>query len=230
MVVGAASRSDTAARPAASVPSSIPTASGAPTDTAPPAPIPLSALPGLLLDVGTVNQIEGATDIALKPDPDNSRTFAGLNNDRPDCGGIQGPALEAALQSSGWIGVRTQMLQDPGAKAHMIINAVINYPTAKAASDFAAHQAQAWARCSGATLHASAPEEPPSIWTVGTVSERDGMLSVTNIEEGGQGWACQRALTVRNNIVIDARSCGENRTDQAITAATRIAERVSASG
>ncbi|OBG66737.1 hypothetical protein A9X05_08535 [Mycobacterium sp. E3298] len=195
---------------------------------APEAPtVPLSALPGLLLDVAMINSIEGATDIAPAPDSGNDHTaYSGLTTDRPECGEIQAPALESELDGSGWIGVRTQSLQDRDGARHLNHSAAIYFGTAKAANDFAAKQAQAWPRCNGASLHLTTRREPTSVWTAGTATNRDGMLSITNTQEGAGGWQCQRALAARNNIVIDVRSCGENRTDQAITIATRMAERV----
>ncbi|WP_156746579.1 sensor domain-containing protein [Mycobacterium sp. E1715] len=195
---------------------------------APEAPtVPLSALPGLLLDVATINSIEGATDIAPAPDSGNDHTaYSGLTTDRPECGEIQAPALESELDGSGWIGVRTQSLQDRDGARHLNHSAAVYFGTAKAANDFAAKQAQAWPRCNGASLHLTTRREPTSVWTAGTATNRDGMLSITNTQEGAGGWQCQRALAARNNIVIDVRNCGENRTDQAITIATRMAERV----
>ncbi len=209
----------------------------APTTSAPPispgpapqAPtVPLSALPGLMLDVATINSIEGATDIAPSPDSGNDNTaYGGLSTDRPECSEIQAPALQSELDGSGWIGVRTQSLQDrAGGVRHLNHNAAIYFATAKAANDFAAKQARAWPQCNGASLHLTVNREPTSIWIAGTATSRDGMLSITNTQEGAGGWQCQRALTARNNIVIDVRSCGENRTDQAVTIATRMAERV----
>ncbi|ORB33120.1 hypothetical protein BST39_27400 [Mycobacterium paraseoulense] len=207
-----------------------PTTSAAPIDPgpAPQAPtVPLSALPGLMLDVATINTIEGATDIAPSPDSANDNAaYSGLDTDRPECGEIQAPALESELDGSGWIGVRTQSLQDPEGARHLNHSAAIYFATAKAANDFAAKQAQAWPKCNGASLHLTVRREPTSIWMAGTATNRDGMLSITNTQEGARGWQCQRALTARNNIVIDVRSCGDNRTDQAITIATRMAERV----
>ncbi|MGD1205476.1 sensor domain-containing protein [Mycobacterium seoulense] len=209
-----------------------PTTSAAPIDPG-PAPqtptVPLSALPGLMLDVATINSIEGATDIGPSPDSANDNgAYSGLSTDRPECGEIQAPALESELDGSGWIGVRTQSLQDPVGARHLNHSAAIYFATAKAADDFAAKQAQAWPRCNGASLRLTVHREPTSIWMAGTATNRDGMLSITNTQEGARGWQCQRALTARNNIVIDVRSCGDNRTDQAITIATRMAERVTA--
>lgn len=68
----------------------------------------------------------------------------------------------------------------------------------------------------------------PVTWSVGTVTSRDGVLTVVLTEEGAEGWACQRAMIARNNVVIDTRSCGFNTIDQAATIAKQIADRVSA--
>lgn len=208
-----------------------PATSAAPVDPgpAPQAPtVPLSALPGLMLDVATINSIEGTTDIGPPPG-DNGKddyAYSGVSTDRPECSEVHTPALDSELDNSGWIGVRTQSLQDRDGARHRNHSAAIYFATAKATNDFAAKQAQAWPKCSGATLHLTERGHPSSIWTAGTVTNHDGMLSITNTQEGGGGWQCQRALAARNNIVIDVRSCGENRTDQAITIATKMAERV----
>jgi hypothetical protein len=225
--IAIASRTDGSASPAVASAANVFGAVTNPSQAPPAATVPLSALPGLLLDPATINSIEGATDISLKSESsDNTSAYVGLDNDRPECGEVQGPALQVVLDNSGWIGVRTQALSDPDGSRHLIHNAAIYFPVANAANDFAARQAQAWAKCNGATLHISPPGEGPSIWLVGTAVSRDGMLSITNTQEGGGGWQCQRALTVRNNIVIDTRSCGDDRTDQATTIAARMAERL----
>lgn len=209
-------------------PASNTTAAQPSPSAAPIPPMPLSALPGIRLDVATINSIEGATNIVPRPDASNDTgAFVGGDNDRPDCGEIHGVALQKDLDNSGYLAVRTQSLMDPRQTEHLIDDAAIYFSTAKAANDFVTKQAQAWPKCNGATLHpAPAPGEEPSIWMVGSVTNRDGMLTVTNIEEGAEGWQCQRALTARNNVVIDVRSCAVN--PQAITIATRMADRVTA--
>lgn len=215
---------------ASSTRSPAPTTSTPPIDPGPPPQpptVPLSALPGLILDVATINSIEGASDIAPPPGDvgNDDYAFHGVSTDRPECSEVHVPALDTELDNSGWIGVRTQTLTDPKAATHVNHNAAIYFATAKAANDFAAKQAHAWPKCNGATLHVSESGSPDSIWIAGTASNHQGMLTITNTQEGAGGWQCQRALTARNNIVIDVRSCGDNRTDQAITIATRMAER-----
>jgi hypothetical protein len=225
LVVTAADDSEVAAVDTAAIPPPSPPSSSTPA----PAPVvALSALPGLLLNTATINSIEGSHSIAVLAGGETALAYSGLDNDRPDCGEIQGPALQSALDNSGWVGVRTQSLADPNGTEHLINNAVIYYPSAQAANDFAAKQAEAWARCNGATLHTTSSSDAPSIWLVATTTDEGGVLSVTTTQEGGGGWGCQHALVVRNNIVTDSRSCGESRTDQARSMASRMADRIAA--
>ena len=223
-LIAVASESDpTPARSAASPAPDSPSLSVAPSQ-APPAPtVPLEALPRLLLDAGTVNGIEAATDIRVMPDAHADSPFSELSSDRPDCEGIQHPALTEALRGSGYLGVQTQFLRGDG---HLVSQAVIDYPSAESATRFAAQQAENWGKCDGKPLTLTNPAEGSITFTVGTVTNRGGMLSVVFTQEGARGWGCQRALTARNNVVIDTRSCGFNRTDQATTAAARMADRV----
>ena len=46
------------------------------------------------------------------------------------------------------------------------------------------------------------------MWTVADTSNQDGILTTSKVQEGGDGWTCQRALTVRNNVAIDIVTCG----------------------
>ncbi|WP_156688823.1 sensor domain-containing protein [Mycobacterium sp. Marseille-P9652] len=204
----------------------------APTSAAtPPSVVPIDALPGLLLDPAVVNGIEGTTAMVVRPDPNagSGSGFADLPSNRPECKGVQHPAMVSALQGSGWIAAQTQVLSEPNDDwKHLVSNAVVDFPSAQLATDYAARQAEAWGRCAGKPLTTNAAGEGPVTWSVGPTSDRNGVVSVVLTQEGAVGWGCQRALTARNNIVVDARSCGFNRTDQAVTVATKIAERVHA--
>jgi serine/threonine-protein kinase len=52
------------------------------------------------------------------------------------------------------------------------------------------------------------------------------MLSATKTQQNSKGWACQRALTAVNNVVIDTDACSYNLTDQRTTIARQIAAKV----
>ncbi|MEE6177288.1 sensor domain-containing protein [Mycobacterium sp. 050134] len=211
-------------------PTPAPAAPTMQTPTATQAPVvPIDALPGLLLDPAAVNAIEGTSGMEIRPDPNagSGSGFSDIKTDRPECQGLQHPAMVAALQGSGWISAQTQVLREPAEDwKHLVSNAVVNFPTAQLAGDYATAQAQAWARCAGKSLTSTAAGEQPVTWTVGSTSNRDGTVSVLLTQEGAAGWGCQRAMAVRDNIVIDTRSCGFNRTDQAVAIATKIADRV----
>jgi PknH-like extracellular domain len=64
------------------------------------------------------------------------------------------------------------------------------------------------------------------VWTVGPVSNTNGTLSATRPQVGGNGWTCQRALTVANNVAIDVSACSYTQSDSAINIAHQIAAKV----
>nr|WP_144206587.1 sensor domain-containing protein [Mycobacterium tilburgii] len=71
------------------------------------------------------------------------------------------------------------------------------------------------------------PGQPDTVWTVAGVADDNGMLSASEVQEGGDGWSCQRALTVRNNVAVDVVTCAYS---QAGTPATDIAGRIAEEG
>jgi PknH-like extracellular domain len=53
------------------------------------------------------------------------------------------------------------------------------------------------------------------------------MLSTSEVQEGGDGWTCQRALTARNNVVVDVVTCAYSQVGaSAIDIATQLAAKV----
>jgi hypothetical protein len=65
---------------------------------------------------------------------------------------------------------------------------------------------------------------------VGPVSNTDATLSATaTVEQGYWNWtSCQRALTVANNVAIDAIACSENRSDSQSDSGVNIAHQIAA--
>jgi len=61
---------------------------------------------------------------------------------------------------------------------------------------------------------------------VGPIANTNGTLSTTDTLKGGNGWACQRALTVSNNIAIDVAACPNNPGNTAVNIAHQIAAKV----
>ena len=188
----------------------------------PPAIIAVDALPGLLLDQATINRLVGASDMGMEPgDPALPYTAGPI--DHPECAGIWHPAERTTLQGSGWVALQANSFREHvGAWNHLAAQAVVAYPNAEAAAAFAGSQATTWTKCSGRLLTETPKDSAPNLWTVGPVTNREGMLSVRFMQEGTGGWGCQRAQTVRNNVVIDVRTCGFFPTDQASVIASTI--------
>ncbi len=86
---------------------------------------------------------------------------------------------------------------------------------------------QSWNSCSKRRFSDVAQGQPDTVWTVAEVNNDNGTLSTSQVQEGGDGWACQRALTVRNNIAIDIVTCAYSQSGSvAIDIATHIAAKV----
>jgi hypothetical protein len=65
------------------------------------------------------------------------------------------------------------------------------------------------------------------VWTVTDISKDNGTLSAAQIQEGGDGSTCQRALTVRNNVAIDIMTCTYSQSGSpAVDIAAQVAAKV----
>jgi hypothetical protein len=62
------------------------------------------------------------------------------------------------------------------------------------------------------------------VWTVGPVSNTNGVLSFIQTV-AATAWTCQRALTAANNVVIDVFACSK---DPAASGAVNIAHQIAA--
>ena len=66
---------------------------------------------------------------------------------------------------------------------------------------------------------------------MGPVSNTNGTLSTTSTQVSRTNgpeclYACQRALTVDNNVAIDVVACGSSRSDPGVNIAQQIAAKV----
>ncbi|MBY0386949.1 MAG: sensor domain-containing protein [Mycobacterium pseudokansasii] len=190
--------------------------------------ISVSALDGLLLDVSQVSSELGATSMKVwyraKAMWDWSQNVADKN-----CLAADGPAQDTVYAGSGWTAVRDQRLDDSvddsKNRQHYAIQAVVAFPTAHDASAFYNTSVQSWKNCSNRRFDDVAPGEPTTVGTVTDVVAENGTLRASQLQEGGDGWSCQRALTVRNNVSIDVATCSYS---QKGAAAVHIAEQIAA--
>ena len=103
--------------------------------------------------------------------------------------------------------------------------AVVLFPTVEKAGAFFDASAQQWPAC-----HRYTHTQSESRWSVGPISNADLTLSTTATQYNASapGWGCERALTVRNNVIIDINTCSANPADSALKIADQIAANVTA--
>ena len=191
-----------------------------------PAPVAVDVLYGLLLSPAEINTAMRTTGILA------NGTYTKMFDDNAnipdkDCRFID-PAETWVYDGSGWIAMRSQHLHEPGDDFdHEVLQAVVAFPSANDAARFFSASAQrGWQACSNRQYHNVDAGKPDKVWTVGPIANTNGTLSTTDTLKGGNGWSCQRALTVSNNIAIDVAACSDNPGDAAVNIADQIAAKV----
>ncbi|MFZ3271817.1 MAG: sensor domain-containing protein [Mycobacterium sp.] len=202
------------------------TANNAATTTSlPPPPVAVAALDGLLPSPDQVNTAMGATTMKL------GKQFTALSDSSPhiadnDCLVMNFPAQAQVYAGSGWSAVHGQEFADGANIAedkYLAAQYLVLFPSAGQAASFFTASSQRWPACSNRQYTYT---DPQGVWDVGPVSNTNGTLSVMRTQENVGGWACQRALTVRNNVAIDIQTCSYNPADAAVNIAGQIAGKV----
>lgn len=193
-----------------------------PTTTPTAPPLAETALRGLLLGPEQINPAMAAADMAV------TRTHFALSDDAAsmeprECLAIDGAAQAEVYAGSGYSAVREQSLSESDDFAHFADQAVVLFPAAKQAATFVETSARQWGACREYRHIQSGSE-----WMTGAISNVNGMLStiVTQQNADHAGWACGRALTARNNIVIDVNTCSADPKGSAVDIANQIAAKV----
>jgi hypothetical protein len=206
-------------------------------------PLTPPALADLLLSAAEIDSVLGITGSrtdklsdaleeapTVNPGP-NGRTF-------PDeCLYISGPALALVYANSGNTVVHGEQIAAPSpgsnAPAPHANQFVVLFPTAEQASAFFATSSQHWPACANRqdTVPGRDAASPGIQWKVGPVSNANGVLSTTvsvSLSKNGEtkSQSCQRALTVRNNVVIDVDGCRTDPGNAGVTIANQIADKV----
>jgi hypothetical protein len=202
-----------------------------PTTTSTPLPpIAVSALDGLLLPPTDVNTLMGAKNMSATVSYSKmSDVTSELSDTAKDCQMVVLPAQLPTYTNSRWTAVRGQSLHEPGEASefkHTVDQAVVSFPTAADAAAFYGASGQRWTACANRNYTRTPKDQAPQTWSTQAAANTNGTLSIRRPEEGGNGWNCQRALTVRNNVAIDVLACSYTQGDFAETIAAQIANNV----
>jgi|SRR5690242_15495302 PknH-like protein len=188
------------------------------------APLPLKQkiLPALLLSPEEINAAMAAGGMAVTATntqmSDDSSTMAPR-----ECLAVDGAVQAPIYADSGFTDELDVTLREPDAFTHYAQQAVVLFADPEQAKAFFAASAQQWPACTH-YRHT----QTGSLWDVGPISNKDGMLSTVTTQSNAKagGWACGRALTAHNNVVVDVNTCSPNPGDSAVKIAQQIAARV----
>jgi hypothetical protein len=201
-----------------------------------------AALPNLLLAAPDVDAVLGVSGTrtdkvsdSLQEDPTLGVGPKGFTFPE-ECLYITGPGLAPLYFNTGTIGTHGERISVPTPEANGASpdanQFVVAFGSAQQASAFFDTSAQRWPACANREGTVPNGEKLPGFqWKVGPVSNTDGVLSTTvsiHLVKDGQPVekTCQRALTARNNVVIDVAGCRQAPGDVGVRIANQIADKV----
>ncbi len=196
-----------------------------------PAPILNARLDNLLLSANDVDAVGQTTNMALRRPISEMSHSEDVVSDR-NCLDAYSPIEAAVYRDTSWVALEGQFLDNAHARAaqrkHALLQAVVRFRDADLAQQFFNQAKPRWSTCANRPLAVTQPGDNPVTWTLGGLAATDTTLSMVQTLGGGTGFACQRAVGVRNNIVIDTLWCGFDTTNQADDVVTKIAAAVQA--
>jgi eukaryotic-like serine/threonine-protein kinase len=218
----------TASSPVPATPTSggPPSSQPATTTAGPPgAPVPASALSGLVLPAEQVTRIMGGAKMPSIASSADSWTNTSPYMSDKDCTGPYEPADQATYVNSGAIASHFLAMENP-AGPEAVQQAVIAFPTADAAQKVFAALHEKWSACAGRTFTVTLPHEAPHQWRFSPLTTPGDALALTSSREGRSEAGCQRALAVRNNVIIDVGACNMSLDKKGVEILNAIAAKV----
>ncbi|WP_445159854.1 sensor domain-containing protein [Mycobacterium sp. Dal123C01] len=205
-------------------------------------PIAQAALSNLLLTPAEVDGVLGVTGSVSKEKIDKLQDDSTSTPGAPgwkfpdECVYAKGPATAPVYAGSGNTAVSgdmdtTSLNNDQDI---MLGQVVVLFPSAKEANDFFGTSAQRWPACADREIAEPAtPDGTQTTYKIGPFSNANGILSVTQtttMSMSGQPTpmvlTSQRALTVRNNVVVDVVLLRKDPADFGVKVAAQIAGKI----
>ncbi|MHA7649448.1 serine/threonine-protein kinase PknH/PknJ [Mycobacterium sp. ML4] len=188
-------------------------------------PIAEDRLSSLLLTPSEINSVMGAS--AIQPgEPITAMDSSPVTLSAPDCQGAVYGSQEPAYAGSGYTGISGLVSSEPGDDYdHWVNQAAIAFPTADKARSFLQTSLNRWKNCAGKTITVTNKGKTYR-WTFSEVQGSSPRITVATSQEGANGWECQRAMEVANNVIADVKACGYQITDQGGQIADKIIAKV----
>lgn len=191
----------------------------------PPQPVAEERLSALLLNSSEVNAVMGSS--SMQPGkPITSMDSSPVTVSLPDCQGALYTSQDPVYAGTGYTAINGLISSEPGDNyEHWVNQAVVAFPTADKARAFVLTSADKWKNCAGKTVTVTNKAKTYR-WTFADVKGSPPTITVIDTQEGAEGWECQRAMSVANNVVVDVNACGYQITNQAGQIAAKIVDKV----
>jgi serine/threonine-protein kinase len=189
------------------------------------APLPPERLNGLLLGPPDINAAMGSS--TMQPGkPITSMDSSSVKVSVADCQGALYTTQEAVYAGTGYSAVNGLVSSEPGDNYdHWVNQAVVLFPSADKAKNFLQASAEKWRGCAGKTVSVTNKSKTYR-WTFAQVQGSPPKVTVMDTQEAADGWECQRAMSVANNVIVDINACGYHISDQGAQIADKITAKI----
>ncbi|MED5813233.1 sensor domain-containing protein [Mycolicibacterium sp. 050232] len=173
-----------------------------------PKDVPKSALEGLLLSPDEINAVMGTDGMTAHPPVTEMSDHRNLLPNLNCLGAWQ--VNESAIYGDRWTAMRQVLLRAPDNDDwdNLVVQSMVIFPTAQDAADFLNQSAERWSKCTNHNVNITLNGERLPTWRSGDLTRTDSELTLpfTRVN-GDQTSACQRALAVAANLVMDVQAC-----------------------
>jgi serine/threonine-protein kinase len=179
----------------------------------PPDPVPPGRLSALLLDPSGINTIMGSSSMTPGK-PITSTDTSTVTLSLPNCLGSLYTSQDPVYAGTGYTGISGLVSSEPGDDYdHWVNQAAVAFPSAEKAKAFLQTSADKWKGCSGKTVTVT-NKTKTFRWTFAQLNGSPPKITMLETQEGADGWECQRAMGVANNVIADVNACGYHISDQ----------------
>jgi serine/threonine-protein kinase len=193
-----------------------------------PDPIPAERLGALLASAQEVNGIMGAS--GMEPGkPLTEMDSSPVTVSPSGCLGALYTTQDPVYAGSGYTKMSGLVASEPGDNYdHWVNQAVVLFPSADKAKAFVQTSADKWKMCANKTVTVTNTTKGKTYrWSFAEITGAPPKISVVEMQEAADGWGCQRALGVANNVVADVNACAYHvDKDQAGRLVDKIVERI----
>ncbi|UGU20258.1 serine/threonine-protein kinase PknH/PknJ [Mycobacterium avium] len=189
------------------------------------APLTSDRLGALLLSASEVNAVMGSS--TMEPGkPITATDSSSVTVSVPDCQGALYTTQDPVYAGSGYSAVNGLVSSEAGDNYdHWVNQAVVLFPSADKAKSFLQTSLQKWKGCAGQTVTVTNKSKTYR-WTFAQVQGAPPKITLMDTQEGADGWECQRALSVANNVIVDINACGYRITDQGDQIADKVVAKI----